>query len=102
MDQRIFRFNYLFFSSNLKEKLEQLFKYFKKETNDMQLFINYSLIFILICYDFAQNSISVNIDNNYNLIEIFQLIYRNILLVINSIKNQIEFENSDNYKIRLI
>ena len=91
-----------FFSSNLLDKLEQLFKYFKKDTNDMQLFINYSIIFILICYDFAQNSISVNIDNNYNLIEIFQLIYRNILLVINSIKNKIEFENSDNYKIRLI
>ena len=91
-----------FFSSNLKNKLEQIFKYFKNEANDMQIFANYSLIFILICYDFAQNSICVNIDNNFNLIEIFQLIYRNILIVINSIKNQIEFENNDNYKIRLI
>ena len=91
-----------FFSSNLKNKLEQIFKYFKNETNNMKIFINYSLIFILICYDFAQNSICVNIDNNFNLIEIFQLIYRNILIVINSIKNQIEFENNDNYKIRLI
>ena len=75
-----------FFSSNLKNKLEQIFKYFKNETNNMKIFINYSLIFILICYDFAQNSICVNIDNNFNLIEIFQLIYRNILIVINSIK----------------
>ena len=91
-----------FFSSNLKNKLEQIFKYFKSETNNMKMFINYSLIFILICYDFAQNSICVNIDNDFNLIEIFQLIYRSILIVINSIKNQIEFENNDNYKIRLI
>ena len=91
-----------FFSSNLRNKLEQIFKYFKNETNNMQIFINYSLIFILICYDFAQNSICVNIDNDFNLIEIFQIIYRNILIVINSIKNQIEFENNDNYKIRLI
>ena len=91
-----------FFSSNIKSKLEQIFKYFKKETEIMQVFVNYSLVFVLICYDFAQNSININIDNNYNLFEIFQLIYTNILLVINSIKNKIEYENKDNYKIRLI
>ena len=91
-----------FFSSNLRNKLELIFKYFKKETEMMQSFVNYSFIFILICYDFAQNSININIDNNFNLIEVFQLIYTNILLVINSIKNIIEYENKDNYKIRLI
>ena len=63
-----------FFSSNLRNKFEQIFKYFKKETELMQTFVNYSLIFILICYDFAQNSIQEkeNINNNF----INQLIFQ--------------------------
>ena len=100
--EEYFDFIVYFFSSTIKNKLEQIFKYFKKETEIMQIFINYSLIFILICYDFAQNSIIINVDNNFNLIEIFQLIYTNILIVINLIINKIEFENKDNYEIRLI
>ena len=91
-----------FFSSNIKNKLEQIFKYFKKETDIMQSFVNFALIFILICYDFAQRRICINIDNDFNLIEIFQLIYTNILIVLNSIKNKVEYDNKDNYKIRLI
>ena len=91
-----------FFSSNIKNILEQIFKYLNKETETMHNFIYFSLIFIIICYDFAQSSNNIDSDKNYNLIEIFQLIYTNILLVINSIKNQIEYENNDNYKIRLI
>ena len=100
--EEYFDFIVYFFSSNIKNKLEQIFKYFKKDTEIMQMFVNYSLIFILICYNFAQNSIVINVDNNFNLIEIFQLIYTNILIVINLIINKIEFENKDNYEIRLI
>ena len=100
--EEYFDFIIYFFSSNLKNKLEQIFKYFQKETELMKIFVNFSLVFILICYDFVQNKISINIDNHFNLMEIFQLIYTNILLVINSIKNKIEQENKDNYTIRLI
>ena len=100
--EEYFDFINYFFSSNIKNKLEQIFKYFKNEAELIKIFVNYSLIFILICYDFAQNSVNITIDNNFNLIEIFQLIYTNILLVINTIKNKIELENKDNYKIRLI
>ena len=56
----------------------------------------------MICYDFASNSISINIDNNFSLVEIAQVIYTNILIVINLIKNKIILENKDNYNIRLI
>ena len=91
-----------FFSSMLKSKLEQIFKYFLKETENMKAFINYSLIFLMICYDFAANSISVDIDNNFSLIEICQIIYTNLLFIINLIKSRISFDNKDNYNIRLI
>ena len=93
--------NFFFFSS-LKSKLEQVFKYFLKETENMKSFINYSLVFFMICYDFAANSISVDIDNNFSLIEIAQVIYTNLLIVINLIKSKITFDNKDNYNIRLI
>ena len=97
-----FDFINYFFSSNIKNKLELIFKYFKNKSELIKIFVNYSLIFILICYDFAQNFFNINVDNNFNLIEIFQIIYTNIILVINSIKDKIELENNDNYKIRLI
>ena len=91
-----------FYSSGLKSKLEQIFKYFPQKTESMRAFINYSLIFILICYDFAINSISFDIDNNFSLIEIAQLIYTNLLIVINLIKSKIIYDNKDNYNIRII
>ena len=91
-----------FFSSELKTKLEQVFKFFPKEIEIMKSYVNYSLIFILICYDFAVNSISIDIDNNFSLIEIAQIIYTNLLIVINLIKTKIIFDNKDNYNIRLI
>ena len=91
-----------FFSSGLKSKLEQIFKYFIKEAEDIRNFINYSLIFIIICYDFVVNSISIDIDHNFSLIEIGQVIYTNILFVINLIKSRISFDHKDNYNIRLI
>ena len=91
-----------FFSSGLRTKLEQVFKYFSKEIETMKSFINYSLIFIVICYDFAANSISLDIDNNFSLVEIAQMIYTNILIAINIIKNKISLDNEDNYNIRLI
>ena len=91
-----------FFSSGLKSKLEQIFKYFIKESENMKYFVNYSLIFLMICYDFAVNSITIDIDNNFSLNEIGQVIYTNLLIIINLIKSRISFENKDNYNIRLI
>ena len=91
-----------FFSSGLKSKLEQIFKYFIKESENMKYFINYSLAFLIICYDFAVNSITIDIDNNFSLNEIGQVIYTNLLIIINLIKSRISFENKDNYNIRLI
>ena len=91
-----------FFSSGLRSKFEQVFKYFPKETETMKYFVNHTLIFIMICYDFAANSISIDIDNNFSLIEIAQIIYTNLLIVINLIKTKISSDNKDNYNIRLI
>ena len=91
-----------FFSSGLKSKLEQIFKYFIKQTENLKTFINYSLVFIMICYDFVVNSICIDIDNNFSLIEIGQVIYTNLLFIINLIKSRILFDNKDNYNIRLI
>ena len=100
--KNILIYGIFFFFSSLKSKLEQVFKYFLKETENMKSFINYSLVFFMICYDFAANSISVDIDNNFSLIEIAQVIYTNLLIVINLIKSKIIFDNKDNYNIRLI
>ena len=91
-----------FFSSNLKYKLEQIFKYFVKDTENFKEFINYSLIFIMICYDYSINLISLDLDNNISFIEIAKIIYTNILIIINSIKSKISLDNKDNYNIRLI
>ena len=91
-----------FFSSGLKSKIEQILRYFPKEAENVKNFVNYGLIFIMICYDFAVNSISIDIDNNFSLIEIAQIIYTNILIIINVIKNKITSDNTDNYNIRLI
>ena len=91
-----------FYSSALKSKFEQIFKYFKKETKFMKIFVNYYLIFIMICYNFASNSIVVDIDNDFSLIEIAQIIYTNLLVIINCLKIKITMDNKDNYNIRLI
>ena len=92
-----------FFSSTLKSKFEQIFKYFVKETEYIKIFVNYTLIFIMICYDFAVNDICVDIDrNSFSLIEVAQIIYSNILIIINKIKSKIILDNNNNYNIRLI
>ena len=91
-----------FFSSSLKPKFEQIYKYFYKETEDMKIFINYSLILIIICYDF-----SFNLNKSYNnmyfsLYETLRLVYINLLIIISSIKNKIKLDNKDHYNLRLI
>ena len=92
-----------FYSSILKSKFEQIFKYFVNETEYIKTFVNYTLIFIMICYDFAVNNICVDIDrNNFSLIEVAQIIYTNILIIINKIKSKILLDNNNNYSIRLI
>ena len=47
--EEYFDFINYFFSSKIKNKLEQIFKYFKNEAELIKIFVNYSLIFILIC-----------------------------------------------------
>ena len=91
-----------FFSSSLKPKFEQIFKYFFKESEAMKLFINYSLILIIICYDFSFNSKNNNININFSLFETLRLVYINLLIVISSIKNKIKVDNKDHYNLRLI
>jgi len=93
---------YYYYSSSIKLKLEQIYIYFPKETKCIKAFINYSLIFILICYDFAANNINLGNDNSFNLNEIAQLIYTNLLIIIFLIKSKILLNNKDNYYIRLI
>ena len=93
---------YYYYSSSIKLKLEQIYTYFPKETECIKTFINYTLIFILICYDFAANNINLGNNNNFNLNEIAQLIYTNLLIIIFLIKSKILLNNKDNYYIRLI
>ena len=91
-----------FFSSTIKIKLEQIYKYYLKETESIKIFINYSLILIIIYYDFSLNS---NINNNnicFTLYESLRLVYINLLIVISSIKNKIKLDNKDHYNLRLI
>ena len=91
-----------FFTSSLRTKIEQIFEYFPKQIELIRAFINYSLIFIIICYDFVINSISTDIDNDFSLYNIAHIIYINILIAINSIKSKIMLDGKDNYSIRLI
>jgi hypothetical protein len=91
-----------FFSSSLMPKFEQIFKYFLKETEAMKIFINYSLILIIISYDFFFNSNKNNHNIYFSLFEALRLVYINLLIVISSIKNKITVENKDNYNLRLI
>ena len=93
--------NYLF-SSALYSKLDQIFKYFLEEAEEMKLFINYSLLLIIICYDFSFNSNTKNSNINFSLFETLRLIYINLLIVISSMKNKIKSENKDVYNLRLI
>ena len=93
-------FNY-FFSSSLKQKFEQIYKYLLTETEAIKIFINHSLILIIICYDFSWNK---NNNNNikFSLYESIRLIYINLLMVISPIKNKIKSENKDFYNLRLV
>ena len=83
-------------------KFEQIFKYFLKETEAMKIFINYSLILIIISNDFSFNSNKNNHNIYFSLFEALRLVYINLLIVISSIKNKITVENKDNYNLRLI
>ena len=93
---------YYYYSSSLKLKIDQIYTYFPQDSIPIKVFINYSLIFLLICYDFAANRIKFDNDKDFNLNEIAQLIYTNILIVIYLMKSKIQLENKDNYYIRLI
>jgi hypothetical protein len=74
-----------FFSSSLKPKLEQIYKYFLNETEAMKSFINYSLTLIIICYDFSFNANKSNKNIYFSLYETLRLVYINLLIVISSI-----------------
>ena len=91
-----------FFSSSLKPKFEQIYKYFLKETEAMKIFINYSLILIIICYDISFNTNKSNNNIYFSLYETLRLVYINLLIVIYSIKNKIQSDNKDHYNLRLI
>ena len=94
-------FNY-FFSSPLKSKFEQIYKYLLNETEAMKAFINHSLILIIICYDFSFNKNKINNNIKFSLYESIRLIYINLLMVISLIKTKIKSENKDFYNLRLI
>ena len=94
-------FNY-FFSSSLKPKFEQIYKYLLKETEAIKIFINHSLILIIICYDFYFNKNKNNNKIKFSLYESIRLIYINLLMAISPIKNKIISENKDFYNLRLI
>ena len=94
-------FNY-FFSSSLKSKFEQIYKYFLIESEAIKIFINHSLILIMICYDFASNDNNINNNIKFSLYESIRLIYINLLMIISPIKNKIKYENKDYYNLRLI
>ena len=94
-------FNY-FFSSSLKPKFEQIYKYLLKETEAIKVFINHSLILIIICYDFYFNKNKNNSKIKFSLYESIRLIYINLLMAISPIKNKIISENKDFYNLRLI
>ena len=94
-------FNY-FFSSSLKPKFEQIYKYLLKETEALKVFINHSLILIIICYDFYFNKNKNNSKIKFSLYESIRLIYINLLMAISPIKNKIISENKDFYNLRLI
>ena len=72
-DQFFGLFNY-FFSSSLKSKFEQIYKYLLNETEAMKIFINHSLILIIICYDFSLNNKNNN-NIKFSLYESMRLIY---------------------------
>ena len=93
-------FNY-FFSSPLKSKFEQIYKYLLNETEAMKNFINHCLILIIICYDFSLNNKN-NGNIKFSLYESMRLIYINLLMVISPIKSKIKSENKDFYNLRLI
>ena len=93
-------FNY-FFSSTLKPKFEQIYKYLLKETEAIKVFINNSLILIMICYDFSLNKNKTN-NIKFSLYESIRLIYINLLMIISPIKNKTKTENKDFYNLRLI
>ena len=94
-------FNY-FFSSSLKPKFEQIYKYLLKETEAIKVFINHSLILIIICYDFYFNNNKNNSKIKFSLYESIRLIYINLLMAISPIKNKIISDNKDFYNLRLI
>ena len=91
-----------FFSSSLKQKFDQIFKYFLKEAEAMKTFINYSLILIIICYDFSFCLNKKKININFSLFETLRLVYINVLIAISSLKNKIKSDNKDHYNLRLI
>ena len=94
-------FNY-FFSSSLKPKFEQIYKYLLAETEALKIFINHSLILIIICYDFSLNENNNNSNIKFSLYESMRLIYINLLMIISPLKNKIKNENKDCYNLRLI
>ena len=94
-------FNY-FFSSSLKSKFEQIYRYLLTETEAVKIFINNCLILVIICYDFCFNINKNNNNIKFSLYESLRLIYINLLMIITPIKNKIKNENKDFYNLRLI
>ena len=95
VERQCFNFWNYYFNCSLYKILEKIFPN-EEDANTIRLSINYELMSIMVCYDFAFGNNVEDEDLNLSLIELIYFNHNNLMIISEYILNKITQENTDN------
>ena len=95
IDSQCFNFWNYYFNCSLYKILEKIFPN-EEDANIIRLSINYQLMSIMVCYDFAFCNNIEDEDLNLSLIELIYFNHNNLMIICEYILTKITPENTDN------
>ena len=95
IDSQCFNFLNYYFNCSLYKILEKIFPN-EEDANIIRLSINYELMSIMVCYDFAFSNNIEDEDLNLSLIELIYFNHNNLIIICEYILTKITPDNTDN------
>ena len=95
IDSQCFNFWNYYFNCSIYKILEKIFSN-EEDSNIIRLSINYELMSIMVCYDFAFSNNIEDEDLNLSLIELIYFNHNNLIIICEYILTKITPENTDN------
>ena len=95
VESQCFNFWNYYFNCSLYKILEKIFQN-EEDSNIVRLSINYELMSVMVCYDFAFGNDVDDEDLNLSLIELIYFNHNNLMIICEYILTKISPENTDN------